>query len=112
MSVNLLHGVFSSLRIGVPSSISPFYAIWGASRIVITLTSLHGWAGQIVVGTFTGGLLVFPDMGVKIQMEPGDVLFFKPALLEHYVEDYTGSRPSIVLFTQDSVYSSDSEQQK
>lgn len=67
--------------------------------------SLHGWAVQTVIGTFSGGHLVVPELEIKIQIEPGDILFFKSALLIHFVEEYVGKRSSMVFFTHDSVYS-------
>ena len=50
-------------------------------------------------GPFTGGLLVLPDLEVKVQFEPGDIIFFRACLLEHYLEDFEGNRSCLVFFT-------------
>jgi hypothetical protein len=37
------------------------------------------------LGYHTGGYLVFPKLGVRTQMEPGDIVFFRGRMLRHFV---------------------------
>lgn len=58
-----------------------------------------GWVGMCCAGKFTGGLLVLPELELKLQFEPGDVVYFRSAILEHYVTGFEGERSSFVFFT-------------
>lgn len=59
-----------------------------------------GWAGMTCVGSFTGGELCLPDLDVNITFLPGDVIFFRSSLLEHFVRKYVGTRSSLIFFSQ------------
>jgi len=63
-----------------------------------------GWVGMTVFGSFTGGFLCLPDLNIKVPFQPGDVVYFRSAVLEHYVTDFVGQRYSCVLFTKASVH--------
>lgn len=59
-----------------------------------------GWAGMTCVGSFTGGELCLPDLDVNITFLPGDVIFFRSSLLEHFVRKFVGMRSSLIFFSQ------------
>ena len=56
-----------------------------------------------VFGEFEGGYLCLPDLGVRVPFQPGDVVIFRSALLEHYITSFKGQRYSLVFFTKESV---------
>ena len=58
-----------------------------------------GWVAMCCFGDFTGGELVIPVLGMKFRFQPGDVIFFRSTLLEHYVLPFIGDRTSLVFFT-------------
>lgn len=62
-----------------------------------------GWTAMTCEGNFTGGLLVVPELGVKINFRPGDVIFLRASMLEHYLEDWEGRRSSLVFLTHADV---------
>lgn len=63
-----------------------------------------GWVGMTVIGDFTGGELVLSAIGCKLQHQPGDVVFFRSAILEHFVAPFQGNRTSFVFFTKDDLF--------
>lgn len=62
-----------------------------------------GWVAITCLGDFSGGNLVFPDLGIKLDFKPGDVIFFRSRLLEHFVGSFEGERSSLVFFTHQDV---------
>ncbi|KAI9780308.1 MAG: hypothetical protein M1816_003118 [Peltula sp. TS41687] len=63
-----------------------------------------GWVGMTCLGDFKGGELVVPALGYKLQHQAGDVVFFRSAVLEHYVADFEGSRTSMVWYTKNDMF--------
>ena len=63
----------------------------------------RGWVAMICCGNFTGGYLVLADLGVKLDFKPGDIIFFRSRLLEHFITDFVGERSSLVFFTHENV---------
>lgn len=60
-----------------------------------------GWTEVNCEGQFTGGDQVFPDLRIKIQLEPGDLVLAHYAVLEHWVENIVeGQRYCHVRFTK------------
>ncbi|RPB06917.1 hypothetical protein P167DRAFT_478219, partial [Morchella conica CCBAS932] len=57
-----------------------------------------GYTMMICAGNFTGGYLVLPQLGIKLDFKPGDIIMFKAALLEHFLSDFEGDRTSFVFF--------------
>ena len=62
-----------------------------------------GYCAVVCYGKFSGGELIFPEIGVALKLEPGDVVFFKSALLTHGCAPVTGVRRSVVLTTHNNV---------
>lgn len=63
-----------------------------------------GWTAVYCWGVFTGADQVFPDLGYKIKLEPGDLVLAHYALLTHYVEDIQeGFRYGAVRFTRGDI---------
>ncbi|KAI9825553.1 MAG: hypothetical protein M1826_006943 [Phylliscum demangeonii] len=60
-----------------------------------------GWVAVTCVGDYDGGELVIPALKCKISLQPGDVLFFRSAVLEHWVAPFTGERYALVYFSED-----------
>ena len=63
----------------------------------------QGWVAMCCFGNFTGGELVIPALKMTFKFEPGDVIFFRSTLLEHYVLPFTGDRTLLVFFTHHNV---------
>ena len=66
--------------------------------------SLYGYSCIIAAGDFRGGALVCYELGVIVEMEPGDIVLFPDALVTHRNEEADGHRISVVTFTQENVY--------
>lgn len=56
----------------------------------------NGWVALVCWGDFSGGNLVFPDLGVKLDFQPRDIVFFRSRLLEHFITDFEGERSSMI----------------
>ena len=54
-------------------------------------------------GDFSGGYLALPDLRVKLDFKPGDIIFFRSRLLEHFITDFEGERSNMVFFTHENV---------
>jgi len=66
--------------------------------------SQYGYSCVIAAGDFKGGAIVLYELGVIVDMGPGDMLLFPDALITHRNEAADGHRISIVAFTQENVY--------
>lgn len=62
-----------------------------------------GYVGMMCCGRFTGGELSLPDFGFRCQFLPGDVVLFRSALLQHFVQAAVGQRSSLVFFSHSSL---------
>ncbi|KAI1076621.1 hypothetical protein F5B20DRAFT_593892 [Whalleya microplaca] len=51
-----------------------------------------GFAGLVLLGQYEGGDLCFPQMGLKLDYQPGGCVIFRGAELEHFVQDWNGYR--------------------
>ncbi len=62
------------------------------------------WTTTNCWGAFTGGYVVYPDLGVKVAMEPGDLSLTRAAVLTHFVEGVEeGERFCHVRFTKENI---------
>lgn len=63
------------------------------------------WVVDLALGEHKGGHLVLPQVGLRIRLEPGDVIMLRGRLIRHGVEDWTGGqRISIPHFTHSSTW--------
>ncbi|KAI9769841.1 MAG: hypothetical protein M1840_003835 [Geoglossum simile] len=58
-----------------------------------------GYVAMVCFGDFCGGEFIVPELGLKLDFKPGDVIFLRSAVLEHFVAPFDGQRSSIVYFT-------------
>jgi hypothetical protein len=67
---------------------------------------IFSWAALCIFGgPFTGGMLYMPNVGLRVRMQPGDIIFIKGRVVRHCVEDWTGGqRISIPIFTHTSIW--------
>jgi hypothetical protein len=63
-----------------------------------------GWVAMMAVGNYKGGAVVLPALGIQLQHEPGDVIFFRSAVLEHFVAPFEGDRAAVVFFTKNDLF--------
>lgn len=57
----------------------------------------HGPCAVFCLGQFTGGELVLHDLGLVVDLRPGEVIFFPSRDVTHYNLHFEGVRSSIVL---------------
>lgn len=67
----------------------------------------NGWAILTAFGTFKGGYVRLPNLGLHIRLEPGDAIALRGQVIPHEVEAWDGGqRISIPHFTHSSVWRS------
>ena len=62
-----------------------------------------GYVAMMCFGDFSGGELVVTELGMRFAFQPGDVVLFRSAVLEHYITEFQGSRTSTVFFCHQGV---------
>jgi len=63
----------------------------------------NGFCAVFPFGQWTGGDLVFPDIGATVKLEKGDLILFRSFSLVHGSEQYEGDRHSVVLCSHNTV---------
>ena len=63
-----------------------------------------GWVAMICTGNFTGGNLVLPALEAQLEHTPGDVVFFRSTVLEHYLAAFEGERVAMVSLSMDDTF--------
>jgi hypothetical protein len=63
-----------------------------------------GWVAMACFGDFDGGELCLPALNCKVPFQPGDVVLFRSAVLEHWILPFGGTRYSCVFFTKQSTW--------
>jgi hypothetical protein len=53
---------------------------------------LHQFTIIFVLGNFTGGDLILPQLRIRIPLKPGQILFLRTRYVVHYASDYQGIR--------------------
>jgi hypothetical protein len=66
--------------------------------------SQYGYSCIVCCGNYTGGDLILWDLGIKIELRPGDLFLFPDSLIHHSNEAVKGTRHSVVVFTQENMY--------
>ena len=64
----------------------------------------YGYSGLISCGNFEGAGLILYELEVILELQPGDIVIFPDALINHSNEAVKGERCSVVAFTQENVY--------
>ena len=59
---------------------------------------------MVSCGDYSGGGLILYDLGLIIEMAPGDMIIFPDSLIHHANEPAIGKRSSVVAFTQENMY--------
>jgi hypothetical protein len=80
-----------------------------------TRDAMFGYAVIVTFGSFTGGEFVLPQLGLKFPHQPGDVIFVKGQLLQHFVTEWKprgegGERFCITHFSHQNLIDSVEEQ--
>lgn len=69
-----------------------------------------GWAAMCWFGEFDCSALCLPDLqlegidgsgGTKLDYKPGDVMFLRASVLEHFVAPFLGNRSVFAFFTKE-----------
>ena len=64
----------------------------------------YGYSGLISCGNYEGGGLILYELEIILELQPGDIVIFPDALINHSNEPVKGERCSVVAFTQENVY--------
>jgi hypothetical protein len=65
----------------------------------------RSFAAMVALGYHKGGYLVLPELGLRIRLEPGDIVLIRGRMLRHFVEDWEGGqRICVPHFTHSSVW--------
>jgi hypothetical protein len=65
----------------------------------------RSFAGLTAFGGHKGGYLVFPELGIRVRLEPRDGVFLRGRMLRHFVQDWEGGqRICIAHFTHSTVW--------
>ena len=63
------------------------------------------WACIVYFGNFTNAHFRFPELGLEIRLQPGDVVFFRGRDLLHGVPEWeSGDRHFVVTFTHEAMW--------
>lgn len=63
------------------------------------------WAILTAFGKFKGGYVFLPHLGLRIRLEPGDIVLIRGRVIPHLIEEWTGGqRISIPHFTHSSLW--------
>ena len=63
-----------------------------------------GWTSTNAWGDYKGAWAVFPDLGIMIEQEPGDIMLCRSHYLEHWITKITsGERYSCIRMTKENV---------
>ena len=63
-----------------------------------------GWTSTNSWGNYEGAWAVFPDLGIMIEQEPGDIMLCRSHYLEHWITKITsGERYSCIRMTKENV---------
>ena len=63
-----------------------------------------GWTSTNAWGNYEGAWAVFPDLGIMIEQEPGDIMLCRSHYLEHWITEITsGERYCCTRMTKDNV---------
>jgi hypothetical protein len=63
-----------------------------------------GWAILAALGSHKGGHIYFPHLGLRVRLEPGDIILLRGRVIPHQVEEWDGQRISIPHFTHSSMW--------
>jgi hypothetical protein len=88
------------------------FGCWPSRSIVLNSpTAAHrdlddacwGFCCIVPQGSFTGGYLCLPTLGIKVYCPPGTIIFLRSYALPHYVSDFSGTRISFISFMHQEV---------
>jgi len=63
-----------------------------------------GWALLAGLGLHKGGYVHFPHLGLRVRLEPGDVVALHGRVVPHQIEEWVGQRITIPHFTHSSLW--------
>jgi hypothetical protein len=64
-----------------------------------------GWAVLFALGNFKGGYVHLPHLGLRVRLEPGDMVLIRGRVVQHEIEDWEGGqRISVPHFTHTSLW--------
>jgi hypothetical protein len=111
-------GVFKTFqRYPLPNGLERLYGAWlgcavNHGQLDQDSTHIHrdaseaqyGYSGLISCGNYRNGGLILYELELILELNPGDIVIFPDALINHSNEAVEGERCSVVAFTQENVY--------
>ena len=64
----------------------------------------YGYSCVCACGDYQGGELILYELGVVIELKPGDMLLFPDGLIHHANRPVAGTRYSVVAFTRGNMF--------
>ena len=65
----------------------------------------EGYSCLVACGDYERGELILYELGVVIELKPGDLLLFPDGLIHHANREVIGTRYSLVAFTRYNMFS-------
>lgn len=59
---------------------------------------------MMYAGNFTGRYLILPQLEIKLDFKPVDIIIFKAELQEHFLSDFEGYRTSILFLNHQNIW--------
>jgi hypothetical protein len=85
----------------------PAHCFVGHYLVINMLTTPHydttdpptGWVAMAIVGDYTDGQLVIPELGIVLPYRTGDIVFIRSWMLVHFIREYSGSERFVIVFS-------------
>ena len=58
-----------------------------------------GWVAMAIVGNYTDGQLIIPELGIVLPYRSGDIVFIRSWMLLHFIREYSGTERFVIVFS-------------
>jgi len=62
------------------------------------------WAVLSALGEHKGGHVFLPNLGLRVRLEPGDIIMLRGRVIPHEIEEWVGQRITVPHFTHSSMW--------
>ena len=62
------------------------------------------WALLSALGEHKGGHVFLPNLGLRVRLEPGDIIMLRGRVIPHEIEEWVGQRITVPQFTHSSMW--------
>lgn len=107
--------VMAGNRISIKLGLKPLFKGWFGAAIHQNMTGKHAsglhldgkdysLSCLIPWGEFKGGNLVLVQLGLKVEIRPGDAFFFRSSHIVHQLDEVEGTRGVVTLFSHTNTF--------